>query len=151
MEVSALQGGQAQPNSTTSWTFPSEPVSSSLLSPDLFLWNTSAAPRITAAPYLWNASLEGKVTSSFSFFFFLLVFQASDASSEKLFNAVTNKGKAAIRITDVIFPPDAFLLVAVSMGMKCNLSGRDVAISLLVLFMFLSVSDVFCVLDNCFA
>ena len=70
MEVSALQGGQAQPNSTTSWTFPSEPISSSLLSPDLFLWNTSAAPRIAAAPYLWNASLEGKVTSSFSFFFF---------------------------------------------------------------------------------
>lgn len=49
------------------------------------------------------------------------------------------------------FPPDVFLLVAISMGMKCDLSGRDVAISLLVLFMFLSVSDVFCMLDNCFA
>lgn len=103
-ESSALQGGKAQPNSTTSWTFPSEPISSWLLSPDLFLWNMYTSPRVSHCSVVPLKCITWR-KRNFSFFFFLLVFQASDASSEKLFNAVTNKGKTAIRITNVFFPP----------------------------------------------
>lgn len=49
------------------------------------------------------------------------------------------------------FSPTRFFSWQFQWEMKCNLSCRNVAISLLVLFMFLWVSDVFCMLGNCFA